>query len=138
LKYQKLIFTPFTLLLAVISIYSSAGQIYHCKDSSGKKSFQSFPCKEVTVKVQEVKSTPNSANINEVRKNEVLSCKSQNDKELRQIMSDINAYYDKRLKGCKMSFKKGSFQIKNCKQEQEEIKQSKIKKYYNPKLKKCG
>lgn len=46
-------------------------------------------------------------------------------------------YYRTRIKQCKQFYRAGSFQIKNCKQEQKEIKAEKLKKHKEWLKKRC-
>jgi hypothetical protein len=131
MKYPSIL----TILLFIgLSFHSNANQFYQCKDSNGKNIFQDTPCENETVKVQTITSDPY---VNEVQKNKD-NCKATNKEELREIKSDIDAYYTKRIKGCKMNFKSTSYQIKNCFQEQKDIRKKKMDEYYKPRLNECS
>lgn len=116
----------------------SAGQIYHCKDAQGGMSFQSIPCDEETIKVEENTALKNNmsrpqpkAPINK------QGCDEQVQKVLKQILKEINDYYDKRTKRCRKDYASGTLQRRNCIQEQENIKTEKIEKQYRPRAIVC-
>lgn len=121
-----------TIITGLLPINSFANKIYHCEDATGKKSFQSFPCKDVTIKIQERSVTPTTT---KTENDNSSSCTDEVDKNLAWILKEINDYYDKRTSQCKKYYASGTSHRKNCLQEQDEIKQDKINKYYEPKKK---
>ena len=100
-------------------------------------SFQSTPCEDVTVKVDE---SVRSNSISPPQPRAPISkqgCDEQVKKVLKRILKDINAYYDKRTKRCKKDYANGTPQRRNCIQEQEDIKKEKMEKQYRPRAIVC-
>ena len=116
----------------------SIGQIYHCKDARGNMSFQSAPCEDVTVKVDETSastaSVPRSKPKVEAGQQ---GCDEQVKKVLDLILKDINGHYNRRVKRCKKDYAHGTSHRRNCLQEQEDIKKEKMKREYLPRAKAC-
>ncbi|MCE2573237.1 hypothetical protein [Motilimonas eburnea] len=124
-----------TMVCALFPINSFANKIYHCEDAKGNKSFQSLPCKGVTVEVQEISETSRVINTKTEKDNTSTLCVDEIEKDLGLILKDINDHYERRTGQCKKHYASGTSHRKNCLQEQDEVKQAKMKKYYEPKKK---
>ena len=117
-------------ILVFVPALAGAGDIYKCAAADGSISFQATPCpddaKEDRRQFQFVASTPR-ASAPESDDAETTSCRSDVLSNYEGTPNEIEAYYKKRRRQCSENFHDGSFQIKNCYQEQEEIKEKKYR-----------
>lgn len=130
------------IILVVLPTVAAAGEIYQCTAADGSKTFQATPCpdnaKEDRRKLQSAASDSRSASRGSASTNDgadspATSCRNGVLKDYEDVPKEIEAYYKKRKRQCRESFHDGSFQIKNCYQEQEEIR---AKKYEDLEIRK--
>ncbi len=121
-------------ILSLLPAVAAAGEIYQCTAADGSKTFQATPCpddaKEDRKKLQSgapasrsTTRTPMSAD--DQFGKPATGCRSGVLRDYEGVPKEIEAYYKKRKRQCRQNFHDGSFQIKNCYQEQEEIRAEK-------------
>jgi hypothetical protein len=120
--------------LVLFPVVCGAGDIYQCTAADGSKSFQATPCPVDTK--QDRRTLASSSNASSSGDPEekgdgsgdgVTSCRAGVLKDYRALPKEIEAYYRRRTRQCHENFNDGSSQIKNCYQEQEEIRDKRYK-----------
>ena len=127
---------PCIVALVLLPAVAAAGEVYKCTAADGAMTFQATPCpddaKEDRRRMQSASSASEPASRASSPADDDVgapptSCRSEALKIYEGVPKEIEAYYKKRTRQCRENFHTGSFQIKNCFQEQKEIKAEKYK-----------